>query len=82
MASPRTSRHAERKASLKQHNQLGIISALWYGGWALIIWSLAALLFIAQVLAERLIFIGLIALGVMMLFYSVSWALIIGTSFT
>ena len=71
------------RAIRKQHNQsLCIISALWYGGWALILWSLAALLFIAQVLAERLIFMGLIVLGVAMLFYSVSWALIVGTSFT
>lgn len=80
MASPRTRRDADTR--LKQRNQsLGIISAVWYGGWALILFSLSILLFITKSMVERLIFIGLIALGVVMLFYSVSWALIVGTSF-
>ena len=81
MSSPRRIRH-DAATNRKHRNQCHcIIGAFWYGGWALILWSLTMLLFVAQVLAERLIFIGLIALGFVMLFYSVSWALIVGTSF-
>jgi hypothetical protein len=80
MASPRTIRDAD--TSRKQRNQsFSIISALWHGGWALILFSLTILLFITKTMVERLIFLGLIALGVVMLFYAVTWALILGTSF-
>jgi len=40
-----------------------------------------ALFFIAKTLAERLIFVGLIGLGIVMAFYAVSFALIVGTEF-
>ena len=81
MASVRMIREMERKERLRRERIRinSVIVALWYGAWALMLWSIAVLLFMAQVMAERLIFLGLIALGIVMLFYTVSWALILGT---
>jgi hypothetical protein len=76
----RTIRDAD--TSHKQRNQsLCIIRALWHGGWALILFSITILLFITKTMVERLILVGLVALGAVMLFYAVTWALILGTSF-
>ncbi len=55
--------------------------ALWYAAWILMLASGAALFFIAKTLAERLVFVGLIGLAIVMAFYAVSWALILGTEF-
>jgi hypothetical protein len=57
------------------------LRALWYAAWILMLASGAAL-FIAKTLAERLVFVGLIGLGIVIAFYAVSWALILGTEFT
>lgn len=55
--------------------------ALWHAPWILMLASGIALFFIAKTLAERLIFVGLIGLGIVMAFYAVSFALIVGTEF-
>ena len=55
--------------------------ALWYAAWILMLASGGALFFIGKTLAERLVFVGLIGLGIVMAFYAVSWALILGTEF-
>jgi hypothetical protein len=70
-------RESRRQELDKCHNILWI---LWCGAWTLILAGLTLLFFIAKTMAERLIFIGLIGLGIVMAFYAVSWALV-GTAF-